>query len=281
MAQGCLVADGTSGGDKGIRTLEARAEKVQQRYATFRSSPGQLCANCWLVKRFCCCAGVAEVVVKLRPRVLVVMHPAELDQRRGSNTAKLLLQLGAELVVWGAKGDMLRLEDSLIAPKGEGSERAVRSDAMIFFPAPEARDALEFAPSELERNESTSPKGMDQVGCIVVLDGNWKEARKMNKLIDPRVQRCRVTTISRSDCGGTRKYDPQSDTGRVQTAGAFMALMRDLGEDPACVEGIRAALVCFMSAFEKQLRWSGVPPSVAPLMVHGSTSGWIARSPHQ
>ena len=70
--------------------------------------------------------------------------------------------------------------------------------------------------------------------CIIVLDGGWRECRKIDSAIPAGVCRCIVTTASRQEYGGTRKYggtDPKLDQGRVQTAAAFAALMMELGED--------------------------------------------------
>jgi len=80
----------------------------------------------------------------------------------------------------------------------------------------------------------------------------------MNQSIDPHVMRCCVSDATRSEYGGTRKY-AGVDVARVQTAAAFVGLMKELGEDSLCVSELQAGLVGYTEAFDRQLRWSGMP----------------------
>uniref|UniRef100_A0A7S1WVN9 tRNA-uridine aminocarboxypropyltransferase n=1 Tax=Alexandrium catenella TaxID=2925 RepID=A0A7S1WVN9_ALECA len=203
----------------------------------FRADPGHRCADCWLLTTHCCCRDVAAV--RLRQHVVVLMHHAELNKRRGSNTAKLLLRFGAQLLVWGLAEHDHQLRKLLS-----------HSNALILFPAPGARRAADLA--EAARAGAPAPD------CIVVLDGGWKETRKMNQSLEPHVQRCCVSTATRGEYGSTRKYR-NGERERVQTAGAFIALLRELGEDEGRVEQLASGLASFMGSFERQLHWSGVP----------------------
>ncbi|CAE7243499.1 unnamed protein product, partial [Symbiodinium natans] len=58
-----------------------------------------------------------------------------------------------------------------------------------------------------------------------------------------------VTTASRSELGGTRKYSGGTDD-RVQTAAAFVTLLRELGEDEKEVTSVRDGLAHYMECFE-------------------------------
>eukprot|EP00439_Symbiodinium_sp_Y106_P051899 s2250_g6.t3 len=58
-----------------------------------------------------------------------------------------------------------------------------------------------------------------------------------------------VTTASRSELGGTRKYSGGTDD-RVQTAAAFVTLLRELGEDQQEVASVRDGLAHYMECFE-------------------------------
>lgn len=224
--------------------LGCRARRAWDRYLEFQAEPGHRCSRCWLLHTHCRCAEFHNF--QLRHRVVVLMHHAELEQQRGSNTAKLLLPFGAELLVWGIDQHEARLRE-LLATDGF-------DDAIVLFPAPDAIPAAELAPVDVN---ASLPR------CIVVLDGGWKETRKMNLSIDSRIRRCCITS-TRDEYGATRKYR-DANRERVQTAAAFICLMKELGEDAACVEGLRAGLACFMEAFESQIRWSGVhQPRVTP-----------------
>mmetsp|Transcript_4594 Transcript_4594/g.9400 ORF Transcript_4594/g.9400 Transcript_4594/m.9400 type:complete len:256 (+) Transcript_4594:74-841(+) len=217
--------------------LPLRAQAAWERYLDFRASPGHKCADCWLLTTHCCCSGIATV--RLRQRVIVLMHHTELNKRRGSNTAKLLLQFGAQLLVWGVEEHDRLLREFLECHR-----------AVILFPAPGAKQAVDLA--EAAKDAFTAPD------CIIVLDGGWKETRKMNQSIDSRVTRCCVSTATRAQYGNTRKYK-NGDGERVQTAGAFIALMKELGEDESRIEQLVGGLTSFMGSFERQLHWSGVP----------------------
>merc|ERR1712107_218815 len=94
--------------------------------------------------------------------------------------------------------------------------------------------------------------------CIVVLDGGWKETRKMNQSIDRAVPRCFVINATRGEYGGTRKYRGNDGANRVQTAAAFIALLKELNDDPTRVARLQACLASFTEAFDRQIRWSGV-----------------------
>mmetsp|Transcript_100188 Transcript_100188/g.157915 ORF Transcript_100188/g.157915 Transcript_100188/m.157915 type:complete len:287 (+) Transcript_100188:57-917(+) len=221
--------------------LPRRANMAWDRYHEFRTDPGERCADCWLLARHCCCKDLQGI--RLRQRVVVVWHYAELDRRRGSNTAKLLLQFGAEILVWGVKEHEETLRELL---EVEGDH------AVVLFPSPGAIEASKIARGTPGRPEL--PR------CIVVLDGGWKETRKINQAIDQRVLRCCVSSATRDEYGSTRKYNPTNDGdhGRVQTAAAFVAFLKEIGEDAEKVAELRTGLGCFLAAFERQLNWSGV-----------------------
>lgn len=67
--------------------------------------------------------------------------------------------------------------------------------------------------------------------------------------------RQKVTTASRSELGGTRKYSGGTDD-RVQTAAAFVTLLRELGEDQQEVASVRDGLAHYMECFEAQINRS-------------------------
>ena len=89
----------------------------------------------------------------------------------GSNTAKLLLQFGAEPLVWGVQAHEARLHSIL---------QAEREHAVVLFPGPGAVEAHTLAKG--------SPGRTELPRIVVVLDGGWKEARKINQAIDERIQ---------------------------------------------------------------------------------------------
>jgi len=215
------------------------------RYEQFRLSPGHKCPVCWLMLRHCCCAGLDGLRTQLRPRVLIVMHADELGRHQGSNTAKLLVHYGAELVPWGVGQD-------------EELRRLLREDpagCVVLFPSPDAIDASALAAASSDPG-CVARSAADLPRSILVLDGGWRECKKINGAIDAQITRCRVTTATREEYGGTRKYGTHEKSGgnvRVQTAAAFIALMQELGEDPEHVTALKAGLAHFMGCWEAQI----------------------------
>lgn len=204
------------------------AQKCWDSFCKFREEPGGKCARCWRMTRFCCCADLPPL--KLRPEVIVVFHAEELGQHTATNTANLLVCLGARLLCCGLPEHDIQLRACL-------EEDPVGT--VVLFPAVDAVQASSLS------STAVLPRR------IVVLDGGWAQCKKMNEWINPAVPRCVVSTASREEFGGTRRYN--GGNGRVQTAAAFVALMRELGEEPAQVEALSAGLVRFMASFEAQM----------------------------
>lgn len=227
-------------GDESCTTVaqnpeEVRAQKAWAAFQDFQAAPKHKCANCWLMARHCCCAGVPRLVI--RPRVVVVMHYAEFGRHLGSNTAKLLTLFGGELRCWGLAAEDGALQ-RLFAEDPEGS--------VVLFPGPSAMPAAELAET------GRRPRR------IFVLDGGWKECKRINQWIPAAISRCVVTSASREEYGGTRKYGGSSHDadGRVQTAAAFIALMQELDEEPTHISAMKAGLAHFMECWESQIRRS-------------------------
>lgn len=241
-------------------TLAQRAAYAWQKYVDFKRDPGQRCSDCWLLQRFCGCADFPQVVLQMR--VLVLMHPAEVGRLRASNTAKLLLRFGAKLLVWGHEEHDAQLRSALL--QAEIHETAALQvsglpqldpsvgSVWVLFPSAAARSVASLA-NELRRHRAVEEH---QVGfaalpqCVVVLDGGWKETRKMNASISDHVVRCIVASASREEYGGTRKYKEGPDD-RVQTAAAFITLLKEAGETQEQVDKMKNCLALFTEAYER------------------------------
>jgi len=233
-----LEAQAESGAVERAGLEAARAQKSWRCYCDFVAKPGHKCPKCWLMLKHCSCSGMPRA--QLRPRVLVVMHHLELGRHLGSNTAKVLFHFGAELIAWGIKDHDERFQELVSQDK---------AGCVVLFPGAGAVSASEL-PASAGRSETSFPPRL-----IIVLDGGWRECKRINDSIDPEIQRCVVTTASREEYGGTRKYGT-TDGSRVQTAAAFIALMQELGEDAEQVAALKAGLAHFMSCWEAQIHRS-------------------------
>jgi len=244
-AKSWIGKDAFSGCD-GADFERTRAQQAWQNYMSFLAAPGHKCADCWLLKKHCCCDNTPHV--QLRPRVVVFFHYLELGKHLCSNTAKLLLQFGAELFTWGLEDQERQLENLI---------KQDRDGTVVLFPSPDAVDAHTIA-NDVRSGVLDGACSRSFPRCIVILDGGWRECKRMNDWIDPQVMRCRVSTATRKEFGGTRKYGPNDcgksiSDGRVQTAAAFIALLHELGEDPSHVAAVRHALSQFMASYETQI----------------------------
>ncbi|CAJ1378867.1 unnamed protein product [Effrenium voratum] len=145
----------------------ARSEKAWASFQAFLESPGDKCPRCWLMRRHCCCAGLP--VLEMRLKVFVLMHHLEIGQRKASNTAKLLLHFGAELLCWGVEEHDSRLQQ-VIQDDEEGT--------VVLFPSESAIQAQSLAEAPRQ---------------VVVLDGGWRECigcscQVTREKRDPRLQ---------------------------------------------------------------------------------------------
>eukprot|EP00406_Dinophysis_acuminata_P038573 CAMPEP_0179357966 /NCGR_PEP_ID=MMETSP0797-20121207/78679_1 /TAXON_ID=47934 /ORGANISM="Dinophysis acuminata, Strain DAEP01" /LENGTH=215 /DNA_ID=CAMNT_0021073197 /DNA_START=1 /DNA_END=649 /DNA_ORIENTATION=+ len=135
---------------------------------------------------------------------------------------------------------------------GRGEDPA---GCVVLFPSPDAIDASALAAASSDPG-CVARSAADLPRSILVLDGGWRECKKINGAIDAQITRCRVTTATREEYGGTRKYGTHEKSGgnvRVQTAAAFIALMQELGEDPEHVTALKAGLAHFMGCWEAQI----------------------------
>merc|ERR1711871_1325699 len=123
--------------------------------------------------KFCCCTPEACADGRLgrEPRVLVLMHHKELEARRVSNTAKVLVCAGAELFVWGHAPHDLRVQQ-LISQDPDGT--------VVLFPAPGSVQAADLSTN---CGGALRAEQKRRVRCIIVPDGGWKETRKINQWI--------------------------------------------------------------------------------------------------
>lgn len=111
--------------------------------------PGR-CQRCWVRLEYCVCARVPRV--EPRARVVLVRHAREAFKSTGTARVAALALPGARLVEY---------DDD-----GEGARRALPellgADAHLLFP-----------------EVPTVPWRDAQVGTLVVLDGTWRQARRM------------------------------------------------------------------------------------------------------
>lgn len=171
-----------------------------------------------MLAEHCFCAALPDPA--LRHELVLYSASKEVARHAASNTGKLVLLWGGALVCEGVEED-----EAWLAERIREAEHPV-----VLFPASgavRARDVRE-----------------KQRLLVVVLDGSWKDAKRLNARVDARVPRVCLTEVDacslRTTLGATRKY---GECARVQTAPAVVQLLRELGDDATGAEtGCRLAI---------------------------------------
>lgn len=120
------------------------------RHLTAKGQPGR-CQRCWVVEQWCVCGHV--LAVPTRTEVLVVRHDRESAKSTGTARIAGLAMPNLRLLGFGDDAEPARSE--LAAGLGEG--------AFLLFPT----------------DEPSAPWDGAQVKRLVVLDGTWRQTRRM------------------------------------------------------------------------------------------------------
>ena len=210
---------------------DSRSEFVQR---------GKRCPDCVLVKTFCVCEKLKNLSCQLPGyRVVVLMNQRE--QYRASNTAKVIERVvsGGQIFIDGLEDDWNQFQDLLKNYSGR---------TFVLFPSD---SSVEY--SELTSREDRS---VEEEGLIVVVDGTWRQARRLNKKIPQEIPRVKITplTLSKFLCRRQTRVD------RVCTAEALSLLFLDMGFEDASRK-IDTGLSVLVEGFNMQCYGSTHRPS--------------------
>jgi DTW domain-containing protein len=117
--------------------------------------PGR-CKRCWVPERFCICEVVPSL--KQKTKLVIVRHEREAYKSTGTARVAELALSGVQIVSFG---DVAAEANALL----EQTLSRMESPAVL-FPAEDAAPVTKA------------------VGCLVVLDGTWKQTRKMHKKLE-------------------------------------------------------------------------------------------------
>lgn len=233
----------TTGPDvKALDPKERFKAAVKHNYDTRHEflTRGNRCPNCVLVKPFCVCTQLANLAVAIDGyRVVVLMNQRE--QYRSSNTAKVIERvLGAKIFIDGLDEDWAKFESLL---------REYENRTFLLFPS---EDSVEFS----NLGSSSNNRFISGRVLIVVVDGTWRQARKLNQRIPLTVPRVRITptTLSKFLCRRQTRVD------RVCTAEALTLLLLDMGLDDAS-KNLDKGLSVVVEGFNMQCYGSTLRPA--------------------
>ena len=231
-------------------------QKKQQSVAT-----GVKCGTCWLRRAFCICDAAKAVPLGQNIRFLVYMSRE--DYLSGGDDAKLL-QLAAPgrttIFVHGRAGDDAALRAAVAA--GD------RKNTALLFPSDTAVDATGWLrergfgsraaapPAELSSSSSSSSSAAAVAAVaaaseepplltVMVVDGVWAKARRMQTHLAKRVLPADVLTVILSAAvveklnDGSSVYGRgQSKPGRMCTVEAIALFLGEAGEGEATIGGL-------------------------------------------
>ncbi|KAF4692525.1 hypothetical protein FOZ60_013195 [Perkinsus olseni] len=197
------------------------------------------CMECAMKKKLCVC----DELRSMRPTgeerrylnfdIAVYMHAKE--RYRASNTGKVLEKLyDAKIYVDSVEEDMIALQEAIDARK---------SRCCVLFPSNDSKTVEELR-SESVLYRPSDPAVEGERVLIILVDGTWKQAKRLQKRIDRSVPRIRLmpTTLSRFMCR------TQSQADRVCTVEAAALLMSEMGypaEEYRLLQGLEAVVRAF------------------------------------
>ena len=192
-----------------------------------------ICGKCSLLKTDQKNTCICEILAQLRPceaphfDCAVYMHVKE--RFRSSNSGKLLEHLYDSPVFIDSDKESMEKLAKLIE---NNKERA-----LVLFPDENAITIDQTREKDILQNRP----------LIIVVDGTWGQASRLNKNIDPQIPRVKInpTTISSFECRTQTQID------RVCTVEAVTMLLRELDEEQEA-DRLITALGYLQAAFNLQ-----------------------------
>eukprot|EP00929_Paragymnodinium_shiwhaense_P095691 TRINITY_DN56933_c0_g1_i1.p1 TRINITY_DN56933_c0_g1~~TRINITY_DN56933_c0_g1_i1.p1 ORF type:complete len:515 (+),score=79.54 TRINITY_DN56933_c0_g1_i1:110-1546(+) len=265
--QGDTEAKLANGASLAALPAEEREKERARRYAarwqeTLQAGGCAMCGKCMLQATHCLCGPLSRLREEASAKRhggavvhFVVLMCVE-ERVRASNTGKLLELVlpGSEVLIHNDPACAKRLEDILALQK---------HNAFALFPSDGATSACDFFESRREPlPAASSPEATgtskQSSYVAVLLDGTWRQARKMQKSLPSWLPH--VTLTDRGDGVKARSefhWRRQSEEGRVSTVEAAALLLEDVGEAGSATPGVlRKALAELNAALERQSCYS-------------------------
>jgi DTW domain-containing protein YfiP len=145
----CSTRTRSTGFPRERSRLEVHRGPMRSR--TLSHLPGR-CPRCWIRHEFCLCAEIPQIPT--RTRVVIVRHAREADKSTGTARIAGLALPNSAMIDFGEESALV---DEEVKPFAEG--------AWLLFPA----------------EEGTAPLPPTPPSCLIVIDGTWRQTRRMLK----------------------------------------------------------------------------------------------------
>ena len=161
------------------------------------------------------------------------------ERYRASNTGKLvdLALPGTEMLCQGVLDDENRLQELLKEYEGR---------ALVLFPGFESVSTSEYLAKYDERTQGVDDNHVQKSILIIVLDGTWRQAKRLTRHVDCKIPRVALTpdALSSFFC----RKQTQSD--RICTIEAVEMFLREF--HPKSADAVSKAFAIFLHAFAQQ-----------------------------
>ena len=131
-----------------------------------------VCPRCQRPAAACICAAVRPVAHQVQ--VLILMHPLEQHQAKGTARLLHLCLTGSRIVVGETFGDAA-LAQEINAPWVDGDRQAPRRAVLLYPPTPPDPQHPMLPAPPLSTDWLAAPERLR----LVVLDGTWRKSRRM------------------------------------------------------------------------------------------------------
>lgn len=201
-----------------------------------------LCRLCWLSIPECICRR-AKPMPFFRHRLFVFVHPEEFA--RSSNTGALpqvcMLPQNISVLVRGVPS-----HDDKIAALCE------KPNTFVLFPGQDARTFAEFVISvePQSQTEQSQTVPCEIIYNIIIVDGTWTQAKKLERLIPQNVPRICLASLESLPEELKRPMREHSDSSKVCTLAATIQLLSEMGCESSVMESLsellalKTAVIC-------------------------------------
>jgi DTW domain-containing protein YfiP len=196
-----------------------------------------ICQFCWLSIPECIC--IKATRIKYFPhKLVVIVHPEE--YARSSNTGSLVQ-------VCMPPQDVAVLVKGVPEHDAEIAARCLEPNTFVLFPS---QDAKTFSELEMSIKTQAQPVTYEISYNIIIVDGTWTQAKKIERSLPPHVPRVCLESLERLPEALKRPMRAHSDSSKVCTLAALIQLLADMRCTQSVMESLsellalKTAVIC-------------------------------------
>jgi DTW domain-containing protein YfiP len=207
-----------------------------------------LCRRCWLINEVCICSQAKPIhPSQFQHRLIIYMH--YIEYARSSNTGALpqvcMSSENIKVLVKGIPSDDCEMEKICLEP-----------NTFVFFPSEHAITFPELIEmTSVHHNPAESLSSSESLHTqrfnIIIVDGTWSQAKKVERDLDIRLPRIKLISIDELPVELRAPMRDQSGPERICTLGAIIQLLKEMRCNPSVIESLSELLMHKTSAIKK------------------------------